>query len=35
MVAHGATHAALLEDRRYAALSSAAITDVVEAVRAG
>jgi pimeloyl-ACP methyl ester carboxylesterase len=32
-VAHGATHAALLEDRRYAALSSATITNVVEAVR--
>jgi hypothetical protein len=33
--ATGATHQALLEDERFAALSSRAITDVVGAVRTG
>ena len=33
--AHGATHAALLEDRNYAAVSSRAINAVVRSVRTG
>jgi pimeloyl-ACP methyl ester carboxylesterase len=33
--AHGATHAALLEDQRFAAITSRAISDLVRAVRSG
>jgi pimeloyl-ACP methyl ester carboxylesterase len=33
--AHGSTHAALLEDQRFAAVTSRTITDVVRAVRSG
>ena len=33
--AHGATHAALLEERRFAAITSRTIADVVRAARSG